>query len=120
MSKSIKEQLSNVFINGRGEVCINLETTKSKVGEEVRKTRKKVDSNKEHRQEVAQIKKKLRDLRTKEREMEQQIKALWSKGLGYGPGSEACAKCFAEANDVNNELRGVRKGIRKLNKKVHK
>lgn len=120
MSKTLKEQLGNVFINGRGEVCSNLETTRSRVGSEVREQRQTVESRKEHRQETAEAKKKLRDLRNKEREMEQKIKTLRSEGLSHGPGSEECVKCFSEANEVNDELRGVRKGIRKLNKKLRK
>jgi len=120
MSKSLQEQLSNVFINGRSEVCDNLETTKSKVGSEIRKKRQSVETNLECRQEIGETRKKLRDLRNKEREMEQKIKSLRSSGLAQGPGSEACVKCFSEANDINNELRGVRKGIRKHSKKLHK
>jgi hypothetical protein len=120
MSKTLKEQLGSIFINGRGEVCANLETTNSKVGVEVREKRDDIKRDREHRTEVINTKKKLQELRSSEREMEQRIKSLRSEGLRRGAGTELCAKFFAEANDVNNELRGVRKGIRKLSKKLHR
>lgn len=120
MSKTLQEQLGGVFINGRGEVCSNLETTKSKVGSKVREKRQDVESSKDRRQEVGEAKRKLRELRNKEREMEQKIKILRSEGLTHGPGTKACVECFSKANEVNNELRGVRKGIRKLNKRIHR
>ncbi|MGW8179314.1 MAG: hypothetical protein ACWGQW_11220 [bacterium] len=120
MSKTLKEQLNNVFINGRGEVCSNLETTRSKAGSELRKHRDEVEDSKTRRQEAAKARKRLRELRSMEREMEKRIKTLRAEGMQHGAGTEECARCFSEANNVNDELRGVRKGIRKLNKKLHK
>lgn len=119
MSKTLKEQLGNVFVNGCGEVCAKSEAAKNKLS--VKDSKKKVaDKDRGRRESISKSKKELQELRSKERKMEQKIKDLRSDGLKNGPGTEQCVQLFAEANEINNELRGVRKSIRKLNKRFYK
>ena len=111
MSKTLKEQLEVVCINDYGEVCANLETNTA--------SRSKKVSDKQ-REDVVKNRKRFQELRIKEREMEQRINILRSDGLKSGPGTEQCIYLFAEANEINNMLRGIRKEIRKLNKRIYK
>jgi len=78
MSKTMKEQLGSIFVNTCGEICNNLATTKSEVGPVKRKS---IDKDKTSREDMGKARKKLMELRGKEREMEQRIKALRSEGL---------------------------------------
>lgn len=95
MSRTLREQLNDVFVNRSGEI-----------------------HSKDEVQETGQGRGRLRKLRDAERKMEEEMKVLRVKGLQCGAGTKECVRYFSEANSVNSELRDIRKAIRKLNKKL--
>jgi outer membrane murein-binding lipoprotein Lpp len=93
----LKNQLSGVFVNKKGEICKNLATSSSQVAVDIRR-----------RQKIAKLSKQIRDLNTRIRTWENRRDQVRKQGLQLG--GDKRTRLFRTANELHNKaLAGKRK-----------
>ena len=116
--RPFESKLSNMFVNKKGELE-NLETSRSKEAEKIRRLR----DDEEHREEREAAKRTKRHrlgvLLDAAVKAEKERDALRAKGLKLGIG-ETRISCFAEAVKLDKEAKSSRSEIEKIRRELRK
>jgi len=99
--------LGNVFINDKGEVCRNLQTSKSKVAESLRRRRAVEEANRLAKQHAQKIKQHL-----------QKCEQLRCQGITLAVDDPARVQAFKQAAWHENRSKVLRAKIIEINTKA--
>jgi len=111
MYKLMAAALSNTFVNRRGEISNNLETSRSNVAKNIRENRERIREDKCK----IPIFKQIRDYNRKALLAERERDSLRKQGLKL---SDVCARAqkFEEANKAHRSMLAYKAKVRELNK----